>query len=94
MPVKKRSKFKGGSKSKKARIGGIGLRIHMKGASKEKKMARRGRVKEVETPECLLGHSLDVVSLYIDGKGRGKAVWWCSVCQEEFKWTSKAQARK
>lgn len=86
MPIRKKSKQRGGVNSRKARWGGIGQRIHMKSGTKEKKMARRGRVKEVELPKCKLGHPVNVVAITY-GLGGFKTVWWCDTCQKEQPWT-------
>lgn len=82
MPIRKKSKQRGGVNSKKARWGGVGHRIHMKGASKEKKMARRGRAKAVDVKKCKLDHPLNVVNL-VYTTGGGQVVWWCETCQKE-----------
>ena len=81
--MKNVKRFQGQKKnSKKARWGGVGQRIHVGSATKEKKMARRGRiVVEDSTITCPRGHSTELVHLVPD-TGHKRTARWCGECQE------------
>ena len=81
--AKKVRKFQGSSKkSKKARWGGVGQRIHVGSATKEKKMARRGRIVVVDSKlTCPRGHDTELVMLVPD-TGHKRTARWCGECRE------------
>ena len=64
--------------SRKKRHPGVGVPAQGTGATKERKMARKGRAAKVKLPEC---HGAEVSRvMFVPVSGPSRVVFWCKTC--------------